>query len=500
MPATIEEIPSYFDRAEVMRLGEQELNFFAPLALPDICRLAYPPMFQVIWNMLRKAVIKDTGFDRLALGLPRGFTKTTFLKLFILHTLLYTDRSFILIIGATAQRAEDILSDIADMLDDSNIKTVFGDWRALTLERDTQSVKKFVFRGRKLVIAAMGTGGSVRGLNIKNMRPDIIVMDDMQSWDEAESPTQADHILTWMTGTLMKAASKQRCLYIFVGNLYPFPGSILRKLKQNPEWTSFVVGGLLADGESIWPELQSREQLLAEFEHDIAIGKPEIFLAEVLNDDEASSRSGIDVSRIPFAPHDITDIPAQGAFIVIDPAGDKKHSDSTEIAVFYLYDGIPLCRAVSSGQLNPEQTIREALRLALTHGATVIAVESVAYQASLLYWFQVIAQQVELTGIEFVEVHPRGWAKNARIKDMLGLLVTGKLLLHMDIRSRVIHQIVHWNPLRRDNVDDLLDVLAYCYQVIDNYGHMIAINSPNSVEGQELNDCEVVSLEENSLF
>ena len=82
---------------------------------------------------------------------------------------------------------------------------------------------------------------------------------------------------------------------------------------------------------------------------------------------------------------------------------------------------------------------------------------------------------------------------------MLGLLMTGKLLVAEQLFNAVIYQIVHWNPLKTDNVDDLLDVLAYAYQVIDQYGHMIAEQSFYDINHGHLQE-GVLQLEDNSAF
>jgi hypothetical protein len=486
-----------FSREAVVELAKQELNFFAPLALPDTCELPFPQMHTAIWQIIQQAANEPRGFNRLAFGIPRGFVKTTLMKLAIAHMILYTDRQFILMIANTASLAESILADVADILDDSNIVTTYGNWR-IGMEQDTQTVKKFNFRGRNIVLKALGSSSAVRGINIKELRPDVILMDDMQSWDNAESQVLSDALLTWMTGTLMKAANKRRCLYVFVGNLYPFDGSILRKLKDNKLWTSLIVGGLLEDGESIWPELQSTQQLLDEFEHDIAMGKPEIFLAEVLNDIDAISRSGIDISAIPVVDEELLKEQHQGSFLIIDPSGAKRTSDLTEIGVFYLYDGLPYLVHVSSGIMDPGTTIKEALRLAIQHKASLVVSESVAYQASLLYWFQIVAAQLGIVGIEFVPIYPRGLSKNARIKTMLSLLVAGKLFVSKAVRSRLLHQIAKFNPAKTTNQDDLLDILAYVYQVLDEYAHFIALS--DVVDSTEYSEAAVLTLEDNSLF
>ena len=81
--------------------------------------------------------------------------------------------------------------------------------------------------------------------------------------------------------------------------MYPTQGSILRKLKDNPYWTKFIVGGILADGTSLWEELQPIQQLLLEYQNDVASGNGDIFLAEVLNDETAGLKAGIDLSQNP---------------------------------------------------------------------------------------------------------------------------------------------------------------------------------------------------------
>lgn len=484
-------------REELAAACEASLDVLAGTAMPDTCTLMFPDTYQAIWQLFTGAVRKQLGFDRFAVGLPRGFSKTTLIKLLVLYIILFTDRNFILVVCRTADLAESFLADVADMLNAFNIKTTFGDWNT-GVEQETQDTKVFSFRGRNIILKAVGAGSKgVRGRNRKNRRPDVVVMDDMQDWDNAESPTLSDSLLTWMTGTLMKAGSKFRCSYIFVGNMYPFPGSILRKLKQNPTWTSFITGGILADGESIWPELQSVEQLLEEYANDTAMGKPEIFLAEVLNDETASGKSGIDISSIRPAPEVLFTEPFFGNFIIIDPANDKKNSDMTEIGYFEVRDAKPALVELKSGRWSPGDMIREALMLAMSKNCKVIAVESVAYQYSLLYWFEQFSTQYQLQGINFVELYP-GMSKNARIREMLQQLLKGDLLLHSTVFSRVVYQITHWNPLKTNNIDDLLDILAYAYKVIEIYGHLIATDIM-----QDLNDnrnCKVLSVEMNSAF
>lgn len=505
-----------FDRTEFATALENSLDLLAGTALPGTCELLFPPTYQVMWNYIVTEVYKQRGFARIYLGIPRGFCKTTFVRLFALFVILFTQRNFIAIFNKSGSLAENSLASIQGMLDEPNIVSTFGNWRAGII-RDTLECKQMKFRGRNLVIGALGINGSIRGLNVLDRRPDVMIYDDIQDWDNAESPVLSDQLLTHFTGTVMKAGSKFRCLHIFIGNMYPFQhttpngqlsGSILRLLKRNPTWTGIIAGGLLADGESFWPELQSKEQLLEEYLNDASLGKGAIFLAEVLNDDSALARAGVDTTLIPQVDSAIFNEPHQGGFIIIDPSGRKKRSNNTEIGAFVMYDGIPYFHSRRFGVMSPKETIKNALALATELGIGLICVEAVAYQETLLFWFQQVIDELHIEGIELAELYPGGISKNARIVKMFSQLTpdrdtqvtgTAAIMLSANVRSMVISQIQGFNPLKTDNVDDLLDILAYVYKVIERFGDYIAAMVPinNTYEAQATG---VLAVEENSIF
>ena len=166
--------------------ARNDLNFLSALAMPEAFKFDFPKIFLAVWSWLLSYVFLERKFPQLALGLPRGFAKTTFIKIFVLFCILFTKKKFILIISSSASLAENTVADIADMLDETNIKKIFGDWR-LGMEKDTQNLKKFGFRGRDIIIAGIGAGTSLRGLNIKHTRPDIMIFDDIQTRECAES-------------------------------------------------------------------------------------------------------------------------------------------------------------------------------------------------------------------------------------------------------------------------------------------------------------------------
>lgn len=450
---------------EAQETARVDFNFLAALCMPMEFLFAFPAFFLALFALLTQSAEK---IQRFAIGIPRGFAKTTFIKILCVWYVLFSNKHFILIIGASEVKAASILADICDMLSGANIRRIFGHWDA-TLEKDTTVTKVFHFRGREIILWAVGAGTSVRGINRKNKRPDVMIMDDIQDREDAKNADLAKELTAWMLSTLMKARSPFGCTYIFVGNMYP-QNAILEKLKNNPQWTSFIVAGLLADGTSLWEELKPAAELLDEYESDMLMGHPEVFISEILNSTEVALDSGIDINKVQHPPaFFLTDEPGEGGFIIIDPSSGKKNSDDCTISHYEVRDGIPMLDEILVGTFSPKETIKQAIDLGLRRNTRCIGVEGVAYQSTLLFWFEDYCAQEGIYGFVFVELSPKGQAKNNRIKRGYTKLIAGELYLHPRVRSLVLSQFREWNPLKTNNKDDIIDPIGYAEEMMQEH-------------------------------
>ena len=462
--------PTRLERDEVVAAMQASLDFLAAVALPEVYRFPFPPIFHAIWQLLLDACALQEGEEHIAIGIPRGFAKTVFLKLLVLYIVLFTDRKFILINCNTAPLAKNFIADVAGLLDHPNIVGTFGNWK-LAMETDTQELKKFSFRGRDIVIMGVGTLNSVRGANINYVRPDVMLMDDMQAKEEAESPATSLAQLSWMLGTLMLAKAPERCLFIFVGNMYPYEGSILRKLKHMPEWKSFITPAILEDGNSIWPELKPVARLLADLEMLRSAGQEHIFYAEIQNDEEAGTKSGVDTTAILVVDENTghhLDHALRGA-IIIDPALSRKKSDAVAIGAVVWFDDLPVLWELQVGKFDPMQIIVKALEMAYRLNIRGVGIESVAFQQTLCFWFEYVMQRDGVEGPEICELYPGGVSKNSAILQMFKLLVSRKIGLHSRVRNLVVNQITMFNPDKTNNKDDILDILRYIAKMEEKY-------------------------------
>ena len=103
-----------------------------------------------------------------------------------------------------------------------------------------------------------------------------------------------------------------------------------------------------------------------------------------------------------------------------------------------------------------------------------------------------------IVGIECVEVYPGGFSKNSRILNMFKGLQSGEIFVAPECKSEVFIQIMQWNPMRRDNADDILDLLAYAPKVLEMYGEYVV--AWNQIIQQDNSNIPVLSAESNCCF
>ncbi len=459
------------NRDEVAAQAKSDPNFLAALVLGDIFSTDFASAHLSFWEILTRNCLESVeGFFKYAFGLPRGHAKTTLLKIYLLWCILFTKKTFFLVVSASTQLAANFLSDVCTYLDHPNIVGTFGNWRN-GLKKDTEELKRFTFLGREVILAAMGAESSLRGLNLANERPQVIICEDIQTKECADSPVLNDKFIKWFLGTLLKARAPKWAQLVYIGNMYN-EQCLLNKLRKSSEWFSFITSAILAGRQALWPEFRSYESLMAEFRNDISLGHPEIFLAEVMNDPLAEATSHFDVSKIPAYKY-ADNVLADGGFLTVDPALGLPGGNATAIAHHEVIDGLDVVRKVYTGQWNDEATVAKGLEIAVSERLPLIGVESVAYQASLCNYFVREIQAKQIHGIQIVPIKTRGMSKSAGIVDYLKGLRMGENLVHPEAQPIVYFQAARYNPTRRDNEDDVLDACKMGKYVLNEHWHEV---------------------------
>lgn len=176
------------------QLGQISLEFFCLYFLQDIYLPkednAAAPMANVhreLWNDIQESIIGD-GPEQLGRVLPRGTGKSAFGTLGpTCWSVAYKHKTYVLICSDIGSTAEKFIKDIKDnMIENSYIESAFGKLLDDKNRDFICNATQLEFTNKTFVEAISSTS-PMRGRKYKNVRPDLIILDDYQSEDDCRT-------------------------------------------------------------------------------------------------------------------------------------------------------------------------------------------------------------------------------------------------------------------------------------------------------------------------
>jgi predicted phage terminase large subunit-like protein len=234
-PATNIEILSNSLRQERRRIAAQSPLAFAEVYLKNNCHAPYSVMHHEIFQHLLE--ITENRKAKIAIAAPRGHAKSTIVSLvYVLWCVLYQKEKLILIVSNTTEQAATLLKDVKLQLKDNPL--LVTDFPEICRGKRPKP-----WRGNKIqlpngaMICAYGAGQSPRGIKNDKDRPGLIICDDLENEEQAESEEQRDKLQSWFSGTLLNTGY-HRTNVIVVGTILNH-NSLLAHLvdsERTPGW------------------------------------------------------------------------------------------------------------------------------------------------------------------------------------------------------------------------------------------------------------------------
>lgn len=265
------------------RAGLLSLKTFCETYLADDFFLEWSPAHLEFIEWLETAILYGT---KKAQAMPRGTGKTTLCQASGLWAILGGHRKFVVLVGATATKAGEMLEYIKDQLETNEllgedfpdtvgvIQSLGGIYQStpLYLGKPVKvRMKGNLIRfpqipgavGAGAVLYADGIlGKGLRGLKKRrkgeSLRPDIVLIDDPQDDESAIQPRQNEKRLRIINGTILGLAGPKVSLTVLAGITVIAQNDLADRLldrSQNPSWQGTRVGFLSAVPESpLWDE------------------------------------------------------------------------------------------------------------------------------------------------------------------------------------------------------------------------------------------------------
>lgn len=171
---------------------------------------------------------------RVAIAAPRGHAKSTAItKSYTLASVLFRSRKFVLVVSDTYGQASLFLELIKrELTANEDLIALFG-IKGLSKDREDDLICDFK-DGAQFRIKAVGSEQKVRGLLWNDMRPDLIVGDDLENDEIVMNPDRREKFRNWINNALLPCMS-ERGIVRFVGTILHLDSMLERLMPKDRE-------------------------------------------------------------------------------------------------------------------------------------------------------------------------------------------------------------------------------------------------------------------------
>jgi len=267
-------------------------NFDKPAPTPDF--------HKEIWDLVTSVS------KQVAIAAPRYHAKSTAVThAYTLASVLFRESRYVLIVSDTVTQAVQFLGDIKkELLENDDLRSLFG---VKEFPKDTEDDLIVELEdGWTFRIQAKGSEQKLRGLKWANLRPDLIIGDDMENDEIVMNKDRRQKFKRWFYGALIPCVSSTGKIRIvgtilhldsLLENLMPasqlashrgVKSLIKEDLKEYSSnvlpWRSVKYRAHTDDFKSLlWPEMKSATEFRMQKDDYVRQGLADVYSQEMLN-------------------------------------------------------------------------------------------------------------------------------------------------------------------------------------------------------------------------
>ncbi len=496
-PETGSPAPTQASLGEIVLHAAEDSIFFCRHFFPKTFRQESPQFHRDIWSLL-----DDPSRRYVNLQVMRGGAKTTILRTYTAKRIAYGLSRTILYIGASEKKALASIRWIKRQIEfNKPFTSTFGlkpgkPWS----DSDLQVIHGT--EGHSIAVLGMGITGSVRGINIDDYRPDLIIIDDVVGDDNSATDEQREKIKDLVLGALKESLSPRSetpdAKMVILNTPRDFNDVSSQALKDTQFssarfgcWTKETEDLPIELQESNWPERWTSAELREEKRAAISRNSLSIFAREneckLITPETSYFREewikyfGAGEGELEPPRHEMRIV------YVIDPvpppspgqiARGMAGKDFEAHGVIGLWKGKFYClELIANRGHDPSWTTATFFELCNRWNPFKVIVESVAYQRTLVWLLREAMKRAARYWMveEFLDKRSKLDRINQGVK---GPASNGQLYLRKK-QTSLVSQFIHYPGKNPDGMhEDELEVVAigltslqkgYVGEISDNY-------------------------------
>ena len=432
------------DRKERAR---NDFAFFCQTYLPHIFRKPFADFQLEIISFLENPQMK-----RVVVAAPREHGKTSLIYLgYVLWSILYGKHKFIVCIGASEQRAKEQLEDIRLELENNTaILQDFGEViKRATVERiDTVHT----------TVISRGAGQKLRGLVKRGERPDLVILDDIESEEHANSKSLRDKLKKWFYRVVMGLS--QNAKIFVIGTILHYDSLLNELITKGQElgWFAKKYKAITDEDKPLHPYLWTLEALEKKKQEIGSYAFASEYMNEPLSDEDRVFRQ----EWIKYYEEKL-DLSKLDIVAGVDPSTGKEKGDYTAIAVLGRdkETGCIYSLFIYNKRATPNELIDTLISVQLTFKPSLIVFEEVAFQEVYRKLIQDIASKRGVSlPIRGVKPHTN---KVLRAQKLVPFF-EGGLVYFAKGQEEAVKQLLEF-PFSAH--DDIVDALVYAVMALE---------------------------------
>jgi predicted phage terminase large subunit-like protein len=249
---------------EAVLLGAKDTIFFGHYFFPRTMRQKSPQFHYTICEK-----IEEPANRQIAVKVLRGGAKTSLTRIIMAKRIAYALSNTMLILSETSGHSVKTVRWLKRAVESNELfRNTFGLKQGAKWTEDEIEIENTVL-GIKINIVGSGIFGQTRGLNIDDYRPDFILLDDPHDEENSATPEMRKKVKDIIYGAILQSlAPRSECPTAKIVMLQTplHREDAIECAMNDPTWCSIAVSVFNEDGQSVWPERWSTEELLAEKE------------------------------------------------------------------------------------------------------------------------------------------------------------------------------------------------------------------------------------------
>lgn len=204
--------------------------------------------------------LRENITKRIGWSVPRGHAKSAYLSnVFPVHEIVFKARHYILIVSETEGMSQKFVEWVGDQLKfNKKLREDFGELLSPNKMANIEDNQGGFVTFNNVKVQSASIGKQLRGARHGAFRPDLVILDDLESSKNTNTRELREKNLHWFNSVIMPIGDITRTAYIYMGTLVHGQG-LLPHVIQRSDFNSKIYSAIVSEPDrlDLWEQYEN---------------------------------------------------------------------------------------------------------------------------------------------------------------------------------------------------------------------------------------------------